>query len=111
MARIARLSTLYASFLFLAALSIGGAYYLYFSPMLPSPEKQAAIERFIKDPGANVEQLRKAALGSHEVVIAAHKAMDAAILMIVTLCGIAAVGFVSIAITARKTKADAPSAL
>jgi predicted permease len=111
MTRLARLSVLYASLLVLAALLIGGGYYLYYRPMFPPPEKQAAIERFIKDPGSPVEQIRKVALEGHDVAVAGFKAMDAAILMIVIVCLIAAVGFISIAITARKAKVDAPSAL
>lgn len=111
MARLARLSVLYASLLAMAALLIGGGYYFYYRPMFPPLEKQVAIERFIKDPGSPVEQIRKVALEGHDVVIAGFKAMDAAILMIVIICLIAAVGFVSIAIAARKTKVDVPSAL
>jgi hypothetical protein len=111
MTRLARLSALYASLLVLGALLIGGGYYVYYRPMFPSPEKQAAIERFIKDPSSSSEQIRTVALEGHEVIVSGFKAMDAAILMIVILCVVAAAGFVSIAIAARKAKSDAPSAL
>jgi hypothetical protein len=111
MTRLARLSALYAALAIVAGLLIGGGYYFYYRPMFPPAEKQAAIERFIKDPGSPVEQIRKVALESHDVVVAGFKAMDAAILMIVIVCLITAVGFASIAMAVRKTKMDTPGAL
>ena len=111
MSHLARLSALYAGLAAMAALLFAGGYYFYYRPMFPPAEKQAAIERFIKDPGSPVEQIRKVALESHEVVVAGFKAMDAAILMIVIICLIAAVGFASIAVAVRKAKMETPSAL
>ena len=110
MTRLARLSALYASLLFGAAVIVGGGYYLYFLPMFPGPEKQAVVERFIKDPASPTEQLRKVALDSHEVVIAGFEALHAAVIFIVILCVVAGIGFVSLAMALRKAKREATSA-
>ncbi|HZM33785.1 MAG TPA: hypothetical protein VFC18_04755 [Burkholderiales bacterium] len=111
MTRLARLSALYAGLLLLGALLISGGYYLYYRPMFPSSEKQAAVARLIRDPGSSIEQVRNVALEGHEVVVSGFAAMDAAIFLIVIVCVVAAAGFVSIAVAARKAKPDAPSAL
>jgi len=44
------------------------------------------------------------ALDSHEVVIAGFKALDAAIVVILILCAVAGIGFMSIAMALRKAK-------
>lgn len=110
MTRLARLSVLYAGLLVLAAVLVGGGYYFHFRVMFPSPEKQAAIERFIRAPDSSLEQIRNVALEGHNVVVAGFKAMDAAILMIVILCLAAAAVFFSIAVAARKARAEASGA-
>jgi hypothetical protein len=111
MTRLARLSVLYAGLLFGAALLVGGAYYFYYRPMVPAPEKQAAIERFIKDPASPVEQVRKVALDSHDVVIVGFKALEAAVIAMVILCLAAGIGFVSLAVGLRNAKEESTGAL
>jgi hypothetical protein len=111
MNRLARTSAVYASLSFIAAVLIGGVYYFYYRSMLPAPEKQAAIERFLKDPASPTEQVRKVAIDSHEVVVAGFRALDAAIVAIVILCVVAGFGFLSLARALRKAKGESKSAL
>ena len=111
MNRLARTSTVYASVAFIAAVLIGGAYYFYYRTMLPAPEKQAAIERFLKDPASPTEQVRKVAIDSHEVVIAGFRALDAAIFVIVILCMVAGFGFLSLSRALRRAKGESTRAL
>jgi len=110
MNRLARASAVYASLSFVAAVVIGGVYYFYYRTMLPTQQRQAAIERFLKDPASPIEQVRKVAIDSHEVVIAGFRALDAAIMVIVILCVIAGVGFLSLARALRKAKGESAGA-
>jgi hypothetical protein len=111
MTRLARLATVYAGLLLVAGGIVAWGYYFHYRPMFPGPDKQAVVERFLRDPASPSEQLRKVALDGHEVVLAAYKALDAAILLVVILCAVGAAGFMSVAIGLRKAKSNATSAL
>ena len=111
MDRIARTSALWAALFFAAAMIVGGSYYFYVRATFPGAEKQAAVARFIQDPKSPAEHVRKVALDSHETVIAAFEAIEAAAIVIVVLCLAAAGGFMSIVMDVRKAKKGASGAL